>query len=81
MSRPRIKKNDYISESNCFVCKKPSTYKERADPKKDFICSSCTMVLAQHPRMEGQHWDSLLPEKKKEIDPNLQKELSDILKI
>jgi hypothetical protein len=31
--------------------------------------------------MEGQRWEDLIPEIKKPVDADLQKELSDILKI
>ena len=81
MSRVSRNKDDYVPETNCFLCKKPATFKDHPDPRKDFICSLCTLVLANNPRTDGQKWGDLIPEAKKDIDVDLQRELSDVLKI
>jgi hypothetical protein len=81
MAKPRGKKVDYVPETNCFLCKKPSDFRDHPDPRREFICSRCTMVLVKNPRIEGQRWEDLIPETKKILDPDLQKELSDILNI
>jgi hypothetical protein len=75
------KKDSYVPETNCFLCKKPSNFRDHPDSRKDFICSLCTLVMANNPRSDGQKWGDLIPASKKDIDADLQRELSDVLKI
>ena len=71
----------YQPETACFLCKKPADPKDHPDPKREFICSHCTLVLVKNPRSPGQRWEDLIPEEKKTIDVDLQRELSKVLKI